>query len=78
MTQFTIVNAGQTSVRLRHVEEAHEYEFGFIRPDGSEWHEPHLISHTEGDGCTGTGLAGQYLEQARAFAASFHEGLAKA
>ncbi len=74
MTQFAIVEAGQAIVRLRHVEEAHEYEFGFTRPDGGAWHEPHLISHTEGGGGTGTGLAGLYLEQARAFAASIHKG----
>lgn len=74
MAKFEIIEAGQESVRLRHVEEAHEYEFGFTRPDGGAWHEPHLISHTEGDGSTGLGQAGEYLEQARAFAASIHEG----
>ncbi|MGI4763949.1 MAG: hypothetical protein ACRYGP_02605 [Janthinobacterium lividum] len=74
MTQFAIVEADQSSVRLRHVGEAHEYEFAFTPQDGGASHKPHLISHTEGDGCTGTGLAGQYLEQARAFAASIHEG----
>ena len=74
MAQFAILEADKASVRLRHVEEAHEYVFAFTCQDGSECLKPHLISHTEGDGGTGTGLAGQYLEQARAFAKSIHEG----
>ncbi len=74
MAQFAIIKTCQASVRLRHVDEDHEYEFSFTRKDGRECHNPHLTFHTEGDGSTGTGLAGQYLEQARAFAASIHEG----
>ena len=71
MVSFETVRGDQASVKLRHIEERHEYEFGFVRPDGGQWHEPHLIWHAEGDGSTGTGLAGQYLEEARAFATSF-------
>ena len=76
MTDFDTVSSDRTHVRLRHYE-GHEFEFGFFRPDGSEWHEPHLVSHTEGDGGTGTGLAGLYLEAARTWAAAIHAGEAR-
>ena len=62
---------------FRHLTDGHEFEFEFLRPDGSEWHEPHLSFHTEGDGATGTGLAGFYLEEARAWAAAIHAGEAR-
>ena len=78
MSQFEIIEAGQASVKARHVEESHEYEFGFVRPDGGQWHEPHLISHSEGDGSTGTGLGGLYLKEARSFAAAIHAGESRA
>ena len=78
MTQFAIVEAGETSVRLRHIEEGHEYEFGCSRPNADESFKPQLIFHTEGGGCTGTGWAGRSLEQARDFAASIHQGVGKA
>ena len=74
MAEFEVMQIDQVSLRLRHVDEGHEYEFGFVQADGTEWHEPHLVSHTEGDGSTGTGLAGEHLEQARTFAASVHAG----
>ena len=77
MTQFEVVQSGLASVTLRHVDEGHEFEFGFVGPDGSAWQDPHLICHTEGGGSTGTGLAGEHLEQARRFAASVHAGIAE-
>lgn len=73
MTEFETVSSNREHVRLRHFD-GHEFEFGFHRPDGSEWQEPHLVSHSEGGGCMGTGLAGLHLEHARTWAAAIHAG----
>ena len=77
MTDFVKIDSNRERVRIRHCSEGHEYEFGFLRPDGSEWHEPHLVAHSDGDGATGTGLAGLYLEDARTWAAAVHAGEAR-
>ena len=76
MTDFEKISSDKTHVRLRH-HDGHEYEFGFLRPDGSEWHEPHLVWHAQGGGGTGMGLAGQYLEAARTWATAVHIGEAQ-
>ena len=73
MTDFEKVSSDQGHVRLRHYD-GHEYEFGFLRPDGGEWHEPHLVWHAQGGGGTGLGLAGLYLEAARTWATAIHAG----
>lgn len=74
MTEFQTVSSDRERVRVRHATDGHEFEFAFLRPDGSAWAEPHLVSHTEGDGGTGTGLAGLYLEEARTWAAVIYAG----
>ena len=76
MTEFETVSSNREHVRLRHFD-GHEFEFGFIRPDGGEWDEPHLVSHIEGGGGTGLGLAGLHLAHARTWAAAIHAGEAQ-
>lgn len=72
MARFEVMQGDQARVKLGHVGEGQAYEFGFVKAKGAEWQDRHLVSQTEGDGSTGTGLAVEYLEQAGTSAASAH------